>query len=141
MPARNINAPLVVNSPRGLHMGIVPFEGKFTFPTATVAANSVFTCFRLPRGHRVIGGVVRTDDADSNGTPTITFQIGDAGNTQRYLAVSTLAQTGGATTLTAATGIGFEVLDDTDVLLTFPAAAATQTAGAVLYVCLFVVEI
>lgn len=109
-------------------------SGLYTFPAATVATSTVIQGLVIPKNQRITGLVVKADDADSNGSPTLVFSIGDSGNASRYLASSTLAQAGGVTTAMAAAGVNFVTTADTIITLTINTQAATQTAGATIFV-------
>lgn len=132
--ARNANTPITYDSPsRGYGGSSNIADAIFTFPAATVAANSTFTLFVIPKNSRLVRTSFRADDADSNGTPNIAFSVGDAGNAARYLSASTIARTGGSVQTTLDGALNFVFTQDTPIILTITAAAATQTAGAQIY--------
>lgn len=138
--ARNANAPITLDAPtRGFGNRIIA-DAVYTFPTAAVAAATAIPLFILPKGARILGGFIKSDDADSNGAPTITLSVGDVASNVRYLNASTVAQAGGVVSFTAVGGINFVLTADTLVSLTVTAAAATQTPGAVVYVAIDYVE-
>lgn len=117
---------------RNIHAG----RGEFAL-TAALAANDTVTMFRLMPNFRVTGGLLKSDDLDTNGTPTITLSLGDAGDDDRYFSVATVAQTGTFTSTLAFTGVDFVTTAYTDVILkvnTGPATGATTgTIVAALY--------
>ena len=132
--ARNANTPITYDGPsRGYGGSSQIADAIFTFPAATVAANSTFTLFVIPKGSRLIRTHFKADDADSNGTPTIVFSVGDAGSANRYLASSNIAQAGGTVQTTLAGAMNFVFTQDTPIILTINTAAAVQTAGAQIY--------
>lgn len=99
--------------------------------TGDLALNNTVSLFKVPAGFVLTGLSGRVDDLDSNGTPTIQFQLGDAGSAARILAASTKAQAG-ATFSTAdmvAAAIGYEFTAETEILMTTSTASATAQAG------------
>lgn len=106
--------------------GIVDFTGTIT------TADSANVC-QLPVGAIVLDATIEADDLDTNGTPTITLNVGDAGSANRYFAASNVAQAGTAASASAATGIFYQVTgtNDTMVRVAVAANAATSAAGQV----------
>lgn len=96
--------------------------------TDPVAANTV-QVMRVPKGFVVTGVYLALTDIDTNGSPTVTATLGDAGSSARFVASTTIGQAGGSTTTLAATGLYYEFTADTDITLTFPVGAATAVAG------------
>lgn len=106
------------------------------FVTLSVAAADLtlaatHAMFPLPSGAKILGAGMLATDLDTNGTPLITLQLGDAGDVDRLIAASTIAQTGTATQTLAATGIGYTYTADTMINVTVSAAAATGAAGTI----------
>jgi len=93
-----------------------------------VAANTV-QLFVAPKGFVVTGVYLALTDVDTNGSPTVTAVLGDAGDADRFVASTTVGQAGGSTTTLAATGLYYEFTADTPVVITFPAGSATAAAG------------
>lgn len=106
--------------------GFVDFSGTIT------TADAANVC-QLPVGAIVLDATIEADDLDTNASPTITLNVGDAGSANRYFAASTVAQTGVAAQATAATGIFYQVTgnNDTMVRVAVAANAATSAAGTV----------
>lgn len=94
----------------------------------------------MPIYARVIDAYVEATDMDTNGSPTLAFNIGDAGDVDRLFAASTAGQAAGVTRMTAATGFGYRY--DAKTLLTGAPStnAATGVAGTLALTVLFVVE-
>ncbi len=107
--------------------------------TGTITTADSATVCRLPVGAVVLGVTLEADDLDTNGTPTITLNVGDAGSATRYFSASTVAQAGTAAVATAASGLLYTVTgtNDTAVVVAVAANAATSADGnirvAVLY--------
>jgi len=106
--------------------GEVAFSGTITTADAATVLN-------LPIGAIIHSVTIESDDLDTNGTPTITLNVGDAGSANRYLAASTVAQAGTTAVATAATGLLYTVTgtNDTAVRIAVAANAATSAAGNV----------
>jgi hypothetical protein len=99
--------------------------------TAALALNDVVQMVKVPAGAIVSNVVLATDDLDTNGTPAIVLDVGDGGDTDRYIDGSTVGQAGGITDSSnlAIDGIGYtySVEDTIDVLVQVaPATGATS---------------
>ena len=99
--------------------------------TAALALNDVVQMVKVPAGAIVSNVVLATDDLDTNGTPAIVLDVGDGGDTDRYIDGSTVGQAGGITDSSnlAINGIGYtySVEDTIDVLVQVaPATGATS---------------
>jgi hypothetical protein len=107
------------------------YGGALSLLTTDLALNRTVALFRVPQGFTVTGLSVSTTDMDSNGTPTLTFKLGDTGDDDRLLAASTIAQTGtnNYTGLVPTTGLLYQYTAETEILFTCSAAAATAVAG------------
>jgi len=105
-------------------------QGDVTF-TSAPALNDTFPLFDLHPNFRVMGGYIEASDMDTNGTPTITLDVGDAADPDRYFAASTAAQAGVPATALAATGLGYLNTAKTRVYGTVKAAPATGATGTV----------
>ena len=115
----------------GLGGSVKVSYGEVAFSGTITTADSA-TILNLPVGAVVIGATLEADDLDTNGTPTITLNVGDAGSANRYFAAATVAQTGAAAAATAATGLLWTVTEgNTSVRVAVAANAATSAAGNV----------
>lgn len=116
----------------GPHVGISPicFYASIT-TTAALTTADVLNAFVLPKGFRVMYALLESTDVDTNGSPTITFNVGDAGSATRYFSASTVGQAGTSAAATATTGLGFINTADTLVTIVPQANAATGVAGVV----------
>lgn len=83
----------------------------------------------VPAGARIVLAVLEATDMDTNGVPTLTLNVGDAGDADRLFAASTVGQAGTLSTAIATAGNGHQYTAKT--LLTGTAAnnAATGAAG------------
>lgn len=106
-------------------------RGSHTLTAALAAADTV-TMLRLHPRFRVTGGLLKADDLDTGATPTITLNVGDADDPDRYFAAATVGQAGGYTEAMAATGVDYLTTKYTDVLVTVAAGPAIgATTGAI----------
>ena len=103
-----------------------------TIPAAT-ATTDVIQFFNLPPNSVVIDGWLKADDLDT-GT-TVTINVGDSGDVDRYFAASTVAQAGGVVRMTVATG--FNVTNVYKTLVTGALAAGPSTTAGTLTLCLY----
>jgi hypothetical protein len=106
--------------------GFVDFSGTIT------TADAANVC-QLPVGAIVLHVTIESDDLDTNATPTITLNVGDAGLATRYFSGSTAAQAGTVAIANAITGLFYQVTgtNDTMVRVAVAANAATSAAGTV----------
>jgi hypothetical protein len=116
----------------GAHIGISPIMkfANVTLATAVTTADTI-NMFVAPKGFRVFGATLVSSDMDTNGSPTIALNVGDAGSATRFFSASNVAQAGTASTATATTGLGFLFTADTVVTITPSANPATFAAGTV----------
>lgn len=99
--------------------------------TAALTTADTLRFFRPPRGFVVVMAQLESDDLDTGGSPTLTFNVGDAGDADRLFATSNVGQAGTAAVATVATGIFYEYDGATDVVAVPAANAATGAAGNV----------
>lgn len=107
--------------------------------TATLAPADTIQMCKVPSGHTIVGGWIRINDADTNATETLDFDVGDGTTADALLNGGVL--TGDAVTgylpgggtlmpfngdLTATRGL--ILTSDTTITITVNAAAATQAA-------------
>lgn len=97
--------------------------------TANAANADTFTFGVVPKGFRVLGASLESTDIDTNGTPTVTINVGDAGDADRLFAASTVGQTGASSTAVAQTGLHHIYTADTIITGAIPTGPATGTTG------------
>jgi len=107
---------------------------------STIATTDTINFCDLPAGARVVLVAIEADDLDTNGTPTITINVGDAGSATRYFSASTVAQAGTLSTATAVAGAGFLNTAKTRVVGVLQANPATGAAGNIYLSVLYVIE-
>lgn len=108
--------------------------------TAAPSTSDTLNFFDMPKGAVVVGGYLKSDDMDTNGSPTITLNIGDAGSATRLFSASTVAQAGTAALEQTAGALGYQYTAKTRITGTAQANAATGAAGNVELCLLYVVE-
>ena len=117
-------------------------KSQFAAVTCVAAPSTSDTInfFYLPKNARVILALLESTDMDTNGTPTLTLNVGDGGDADRYFAASTVGQAGTLSSAIATTGAGYLTTDKT--LITGVAAnnAATGAAGTLYLTMFYVVE-
>lgn len=106
----------------------------------TLAANDTLAFFTLPKGATVRHMVLSSTDIDTNASPTVTFDVGDAGSATRFYSQSTVGQAGATDNNVASTGWDYQVTADTPIIGTVHTAGATKAAGTVRLVCIYTVD-
>lgn len=96
--------------------------------------------FDLPLNARVLSATLKSTDMDTNGSPTITLNVGDAGSATRYFSASTVAQAATAAVATAVTGLGFKTTAKTRIVGVPQANAATGAAGTLYLWFSYIIE-
>lgn len=102
--------------------------GAFTFPAAPVVNDTVLM-LPIPKGFRVLHGILKSTDLDT-GTATITLSVGDSAAANNYWAASTIAQAGGATSLSGSR-LSYKYTADDVLKLLVAAGPATGVVGTV----------
>lgn len=98
---------------------------------AGTALNDTVGLFYVPKGAILRDFRFESDDLDSNGSPTITWDVGDSGSASRIIAISTISQAGGRD-YAARTALGYQFTADTAIFATVHAAGATKAAGNII---------
>lgn len=99
--------------------------------TAALAINDVFNFGYLPPNARVHSAVLKCSDMDTNGSPLLTIDVGDAGSAVRFFSASTAGQAGTVDSTMAAAGRFFKTTSKTLITGLAHAAAATGVAGTI----------
>ena len=94
----------------------------------------------VPHYARVVDATLQATDMDTNGTPTLAFNIGDAGDVDRLFAATTAGQAAGITRMTATTGFGHRYDEPTLITGAPSTNAATGAAGTLTLYLYYVVE-
>lgn len=97
--------------------------------TAALVVNDVIQMVKMPIGATILEVILGTDDLDSDGSPAIVLEVGDATTVGRFIAGSTVAQAGGVVRLGVIDGMHYTYTaeDTIDVKVsTAPATGATS---------------
>lgn len=117
--------------------GLKAVVGVFSL-TAALAANDVIQSPTIPKGATIIDVIVSSTDLDTNGTPTITFDVGYSADADYFIAASTMPQTGGVARSSAPTAQPLTLTAKDTVNVTVKAGPATgATTGTVSIAVLF----
>lgn len=94
----------------------------------------------VPKYARIVDAILKASDMDTNGTPTLALNIGDAGDADRLFAASQVGRTGSIERMTATTGFGYRYEDKTLITGVASTNAATGAAGTLELFLTYVVE-
>lgn len=107
----------------------VTVYGEYTMVATPVNAD-VFEMVRVPAGARIIAVSLSSTDIDTNGTPTVVLDVGDGGDTDRYIDGSTIGQAGGFTAaMNVNTGFGYVMPAEDTIDIIIQAGPATGAIG------------
>ena len=115
--------------PQGFARTKKVFGGTVSLATTDLVTTAQTAIMRVPAGFVVTNIYALASDMDSDGTPTLAFNLGDSGSAARLLSASTIGQAGTSTTSLAAAGLYYQFTADTDIILQPSANAATAVAG------------
>ena len=120
--------------------GVVHCAYAEVVTTAALTTSDTLNFFDLPPNARVISATLEATDLDTNGTPTLTLNIGDSGSATRYFSASTVGQAGTAAAASAVAGLHYKTTAKTRIVGVPAANAATGVAGSVYLSILYIVE-
>ena len=128
--ATNYSSPQAAGNipPKYLHAGAIVRSATFAL-TAALAVNDTIQMFKLPAGAVIHEVILASDDVDTNGTPTIKFDVGDATTANRFISATTVGQTGGVARMDQAPGVGFKYAADTVIQVKVNTAPATGASS------------
>ena len=135
-PAISAASPIAVHGEKNL----VQNARAVVTTTAALTTADVLNFFYLPPNARVVAGYLLSSDMDTNGTPTLAFNVGDSGSAARYFAASVVGQAGTASTALAQAGLGYLTTAKTLITCSPSANAATGVAGTLELSLNYVVE-
>lgn len=126
--ARNLTPNRSANPGHGLANNLKVLEYTVT-ATAALTTSDVLQFGYPPANFVLLRAALEADDLDTNASPTITLNIGDAGSATRLFSASTVAQAGTSSTAETAAVLGY-TYDGATLVTGAPAAnAATGAAG------------
>lgn len=131
MPATNSAQSRLAAPGHGFGGNVKVSYGEAAFSGTITTADAATVC-NLPVGAIVLGVTLESDDLDTNATPTITLNVGDAESATRYFSASTVAQAGTSSSAPATTGLLWTVTKgNTAVRIAVANNAATSADGNV----------
>lgn len=105
---------------------------------STFSTSDSASLFYLPKGATVIGGLIKSTDLDSAGSPAVTLHVGIAGDTDKFFSGSTVGQAGTASAALAADGAFYTTTARKTLVSLIPAVnPGTGVAGTVQVVLQF----
>lgn len=123
----------------GLRRNVQMARGIVTC-TAAPATTDSMEFFNMPLNAVIVGGYLLASDMDTNGSPALTLNIGDAGSATRLFSGSTVGQAGTLAQEIATTALGYQFTAKTKIIGTAGVNAATGAAGTVELCLLYTVE-
>lgn len=117
---------------QGANREIVVAEAIVAVTTAMIDnTNDVINLFYLPKGAVIVGANLAATDMDTNGTPTLKFDVGDSGSNARIFSASTVGQAGtlNATNNMVSTALLYKFTADTLISAYVNTVSATGAAG------------
>lgn len=111
---------------------------------AALAAGDIVQLVKVPKNAYITEVLVAVPDLDTNGSPTITFTVGDQGDVDRFITSSTTGQAGGVVRLNAlpsvsssliATGAGYRYTAEDTIDLTVGTGPATGATSGTIVCC------
>ena len=109
---------------------------------ANVTANDVIEMIKVPRGARILEVILTSTDLDTNGSPTWAMEVGDGGDTDRFIASTTIGQTGGTVRLgTNVVGTNYQYTAEDTIDIKITAVAATFAAGSLSLIVMYRMDV
>lgn len=108
---------------------------QVTVTSGQLTLGALFGNIRVPKGAEIAFVQLDATDLDTGGSPAITLEIGDAGDTDRLLAANSVGQSGAVPVgpSIAKTGFGYRYADETLVQVRVAVAPATAAGGTIKY--------
>ncbi len=131
------NSPIATKAPigHGFSGNVKAFFTEVTLSAAPTTADTI-NFFKVPAGFRVLGAILEASDMDTNGSPTLTLNVGDSGSASRLFSASTVGQAGTSAVATAVSGIFYQYTAETTITGVAQADAATGASGT-LRLCVY----
>lgn len=97
----------------------------------TLAAADILEMVRIPVGATIIDVLLSSTDIETHGTPAILLEVGDDGDTDRFIAGSTAGQAGTITKISNIAGVGYKYTANNTIDVKVATVASTPAAGTV----------
>jgi len=129
--------------PRWQSGATLTVTGQYTFTSAFSNAD-VIQMVPIPKDAKIVNWTLSSTDNDTNGTPTLTYDLGDGGDVDRFAAGLTTGQAGGnampssGRTVTTSSGVvnvglGYKYTEDDTIDIVIAAGPATgATSGTII---------
>lgn len=108
--------------------------------TASLTTADILQFGYAPQFARIVDSWLKATDLDTNGSPTIALNVGDAGDVDRFFAASNVGQAGTIARMTALTGFGYKYSSKTLITGAPSTNAATGVAGTIELALFYVIE-
>lgn len=95
--------------------------------------NDAIELLQVPKGTVVVSVELRCTDVDTNGSPTIKWDVGDDGDQDRLIAAATVGQSAATTTALEATGFGYKYPTATKIKAFINTVSATGATGTLYF--------
>lgn len=115
-------------SPRSNQQGLTSVTATQTVSTA-LTTGDVIEMVKVPRGAKVLDVILTSEDLDTGTTATIVLDVGDGGDTDRWIDGATTGQAGGTTRMNVATGLDHSYTADDTIDVLVQAGPATGATG------------
>lgn len=119
--------------------GVVMCQKATVTCTAAPSTSDTLNFFYLPKNAYVLLAVLEASDMDTDGSPTLTLNIGDSGDADRLFAASTVGQAGTVSTAIATAGVNYTTTAKTLITGVAAANATTGAAGTVTLTVFYIV--
>lgn len=108
-----------------------------SFATTTLNINDTYKFCFIPANCLLIAIGLQFPDMDSNGSPLLTWDLGDSVSATQYLSASTGGQAAGSV---IGTGVPNHYTADDNLILKVHAAAATAVEGTIYFAVSYVLD-
>lgn len=126
-------------APKFVPAGAIAVCASYAFASAP-SLNDLVQMMTIPAGATMVDVILDSDDLDSNGTPTIKFDVGDATTANLYIAASTVPQAGGVAHAAQAASTAYRYAANTPLYVKVNTAAATFQAGTVRLTAIYTMD-
>jgi len=96
--------------------------------------------FYVPAGAVIVGAMVSATDMDTNGSPTLAFDIGDSADEDRIFAASAVGQAATLSQAIARTAHLYKYTAETQIRAYIQAVSATPAAGTLTFSLFYFVD-
>jgi hypothetical protein len=90
--------------PQGFARTKKVFGGTVNLVATDLVTTAQTSVMKVPAGFTLQSIYAASSDMDTNGSPTLAFNLGDSGSAARFLSASNIGQAGTSTTTLAAAG-------------------------------------